>query len=597
MKLERLYSNRPEIFEEVRFNDGFSAVLAEIRKPENMDLDTHNLGKSTVGALLDFCLLKGKSKRFFLFANGDIFREFVFFLEVMLPDGRFLTIRRAVDPGTRVDLAISDVPIDGEGDESVVWEHTNLTLARAKLIVDGLLSFDVLKPWGLRQVIGYLIRSQSDYGDVFQLDKNSGKHLEWKPFVAQLIGMDGERAMALYQTRDDVEQYRERIKTLKAEWGGVEVDSSVLSGLIANKRREVKEKETAVEAFSFHGDDVERVRVLVDETEQEIARLNEDSYRLRQLAVRLEESLAEDQIVFRPSEAEGLFAEAGIAFGDQVKHTFESLIAFNREISEERRGYLAAQYAEVLEEQEATDARLEELDRIRRDVLGVLRESDSLEKYRDVSLELTDLKAELQALEARRVAADRLLDLKQELREKEEDFNRLKSETETEIVAVSSDDEGRFGLLRRYFGDIVNEVLGQRALLAMHLNASGGIDFVADFIDDSGTATAGGEGLTYKKTMCIAFDLALLRAYGDAPFPRFVYHDGAFEQLESRKRQKLLAVFREYSELGFQPIVSLLDFEVPRGSAASADRLSDGEVIVTLHDEGESGRLFKTESW
>ena len=37
-----------------------AVVLAEIRVPENRQLDTHNLGKSTVGELIDFCLLKGR---------------------------------------------------------------------------------------------------------------------------------------------------------------------------------------------------------------------------------------------------------------------------------------------------------------------------------------------------------------------------------------------------------------------------------------------------------------------------------------------------------------------------------------------------------
>jgi len=32
---------------------GLSAVLAEIRIPENRELDTHNLGKTTIGALID----------------------------------------------------------------------------------------------------------------------------------------------------------------------------------------------------------------------------------------------------------------------------------------------------------------------------------------------------------------------------------------------------------------------------------------------------------------------------------------------------------------------------------------------------------------
>ena len=57
MKLSKLYSNKPKIFEAIEFESGLNVVLAEIRLPENKKKDTHNLGKTTLGRMLDFCLL------------------------------------------------------------------------------------------------------------------------------------------------------------------------------------------------------------------------------------------------------------------------------------------------------------------------------------------------------------------------------------------------------------------------------------------------------------------------------------------------------------------------------------------------------------
>ena len=71
MKLNRLYSNQPRGFSPIEFNDGLSVVLAEIRVPANRSLDTHNLGKTTVGELIDFCLLKGKSPASFFLSTRD----------------------------------------------------------------------------------------------------------------------------------------------------------------------------------------------------------------------------------------------------------------------------------------------------------------------------------------------------------------------------------------------------------------------------------------------------------------------------------------------------------------------------------------------
>jgi uncharacterized protein YydD (DUF2326 family) len=65
MKLSKLYSNQDNLFEPIIFNDGLNIILGEMRLPENLDKDSHNLGKTTLGLLIDYCLLKGRSNSFF----------------------------------------------------------------------------------------------------------------------------------------------------------------------------------------------------------------------------------------------------------------------------------------------------------------------------------------------------------------------------------------------------------------------------------------------------------------------------------------------------------------------------------------------------
>lgn len=56
MMIIKLYSNRKE-FEDVCFHDGLNVVLGEVHLEKDREKDTHNLGKSTLCQLLDFCLL------------------------------------------------------------------------------------------------------------------------------------------------------------------------------------------------------------------------------------------------------------------------------------------------------------------------------------------------------------------------------------------------------------------------------------------------------------------------------------------------------------------------------------------------------------
>ena len=104
MKLSKLYSNNPEQFEPIDFIQGLNVVLAEIRLPENRNKDTHNLGKTTLGRLLDFAFLSKRNSKFFLFKHVNLFQDFVFFLEVELDDASFVTIRRGVKEATKVSF-------------------------------------------------------------------------------------------------------------------------------------------------------------------------------------------------------------------------------------------------------------------------------------------------------------------------------------------------------------------------------------------------------------------------------------------------------------------------------------------------------------
>lgn len=62
MKLSKLYSNKPDVFSPIIFNDGFNVVYADIRHPQDKKKDTHNLGKTTLAKLLDFTFLSEEIK-------------------------------------------------------------------------------------------------------------------------------------------------------------------------------------------------------------------------------------------------------------------------------------------------------------------------------------------------------------------------------------------------------------------------------------------------------------------------------------------------------------------------------------------------------
>lgn len=598
MKLSRLYSNKPDVFEPAEFVQGLNVVVAEIRLPENRNKDTHNLGKTTLGRLLDFGFLAKRDPKFFLFKHLELFQDFIFFLEIELEDASFVTIRRGVEEATKISFKRHEAGHqDLSGLPLAEWDHQDMPFDRARDLLDGLLDWRALKPWGFRKGLGYLLRSQDDFRDVFHLRKFAAAHSDWKPFLAHVLGFNAQLVSLHYDKEEQLAEKQATAQTIKNELGGSIEDISKIEGILLLKQKEAERKQKLLDAFDFRAQDKDRTKQLVDDVDERIAALNAERYSLTQNRKKILASLEEDQILFNPDEAERLFEEAGVLFKGQIKKDFQQLIAFNRAITDERRGYLQEERAEVEAELKCANAELSALGKKRSDMLSFLSDTDVFGKYKQVSDEMVTLRADITSLERQRGFLHRLQELRTEIRALTEDLGHLQTQIEANVEQQNSDQNSLFSSIRLFFSEIVEEVIDRKALLSVSPNQVGHLEFKAEILDESGNATSADLGHTYRKLLCIAFDLAVLRAHLDVKFPRFVYHDGVFESLDDRKKENLLTVIRRYADLGLQPIITLIDSDFPMRADDEEPVFVIDEIIVTLHDEGEQGRLFKMKTW
>ncbi|MGE5470561.1 MAG: DUF2326 domain-containing protein [Bacteroidota bacterium] len=598
MKLSRLYSSKPDLFDPVEFVQGLNVVMAEIRLPENRNKDTHNLGKTTLGRLLDFGFLAKRDPRFFLFKHIELFKDFIFFLEIELEDASFVTIRRGVEEATKISFKRHEAGHqDLSGLPLAEWDHQDMPFERARDLLDGLLDWRALKPWAFRKGLGYLLRSQDDFRDVFHLRKFAAAHSDWKPFLAHVLGFDAQLVAQHYEKEEQLAEKQSTAQTIKNELGGSIEDISKIEGILLLKQKEAEKKQKLLDAFDFRAQDKDSTKQLVDDIDERIASLNAERYSLNQNKKKIITSLEEDQILFNPDEAQRLFEEAGVLFKGQIKKDFQQLIAFNRAITDERRGYLQEERAELEVELKRINAELNTLGKKRSEMLSFLSGTDIFGKYKQVSDEMVTLRADITSLERQRGFLHRLQELRTEIRALTEERGHLQTQIEADVEKQNSDQNSLFSAIRVFFSEIVEEVIDRKALLSVSPNQAGHLEFRAEILDESGNATSADLGHTYRKLLCIAFDLAILRAHLDDKFPRFVYHDGVFESLDDRKKENLLAVIRRYAELGLQPIITLIDSDLPARAADEEPVFSSDEVVITLHDEGQEGRLFKMKAW
>lgn len=599
MRLSKVYSNRRETFEPVTFGPGLNVIMAEVRLPENQEKDTHNLGKTTFGRVLDFCFLAKKDNRSFLYKRKGVFDEFIFFLELQLNDEEYLTIRRGVATASKISFhRHSEGQKDFSKNPPVEWDHENLPFDRAKSLLDGMLGWRGLQPWAFRHMLGYLLRSQGDFTDVFQLNKHKGKHADWKPFLANILGFDGVLVSKQYVAEQELEKKREVQKTVELELHGSVADLPNIEGILSLKQDEAEKKQEHLDAFDFRAEDKACAEKIVYEVDGVIASLNAERYSLEYNKRKIESSLSEDKIMFDPAEAAKVFEEAGVIFPDQIKRDFQRLIEFNRAITDERRGYLREELGDIRSRLASVSDELHELGGKRSKALAFLSEADVFGKYKALSKEMIHLRAEIELLEMQRGQLQRLQQLRKEIRSLEDYLLSVREEVEVNVEGESlAESKGIFSAVRKHFSEIVDEVIDRKALLSVYINSEGHLDFKAEILDQSGRSTSADDGHTYKKLLCIAFDLAVLRAHLGERFPRFVYHDGFFETLDDRKKEKLLSVIRKYAELGLQSIVTLIDSDIPAREDDAEPVFSHEEIVLTLHDEGDDGRLFRMKPW
>jgi uncharacterized protein YydD (DUF2326 family) len=597
MRLSRLYSNRAGVFAPIKFQPGLNVVLAEIRLPGNSSKDTHNLGKTTLGRVVDFCLLKGADQTFFLTKRKDIFGDLTLYLEVELLDGGFVTIRREVQTASKIWLKLHT---EGDCDFSSLadseWDRARVPIEKAVVMLDGILNLSDLTPWHYRKLVGYLLRSQNDYQDVFQLSKFKGKESDWKPFLAQILGFDAQRIVDQYARETDLDAAKAEESIVERELGGSVEELSKIEGLLLLRQTEIDQRSEQLERFDFERVDADKVTALVGSIDSAIAQANGEHYRLSHNLNRVQAVLEDDKILFDSEEVASLLAEAKVLFAGQLKKDFDQLLEFNRAITEERRTYLLQELAETEVALADLHDELVAMNAERSRALSFLADAKALAKYKSATDELVNLRAEVVSLERQQGSLRRLQELRTRLRTLRDDVSQITEQVVEDVEATNTDRESLFSMIRLRFSSIVGQVIDRKALLIVKTNNNGHLDFKAEILDERDQSSDADAGNTYRKLLCIALDLAILGSRLDGRCSRFVFHDAVFESLDDRKKENLLAAMREYAGIGVQQVITLIEADLPRNRDAGSV-FSDSEIVLRLHDAGEDGRLFKMPAW
>lgn len=415
----------------------------------------------------------------------------------------------------------------------------------------------------------------------------NGKHKEWKPVVFELLGYESIALKRKYELDDKLEELRSKSSAISVEMSVNADDYDKVKSALALRVSERDEMQQRVDAFSFYSEEQQITQNLVDEIERNISELNSRHYALSYDLERVKSSIA-NLPSFDLEQLKQIYEEVNVYFPDNLAHSFDDLYQFNVKVTRERNRYLREQAQEIEDELRSIRQRLQELDQQRREALAALQDRDTFHKFKSYQKKLAQLEGEVSRLEIQLQNVDVMSTLSDEIEKVQQEQNEISKDITNQIKTHDSDASST---IKRCFNEIFRTVFGVSALLYVRTNKTGNVEFETEVApDENADATAEAYGNTYKKMLCVAFDLAVLATYSAKSFFRFVYHDGVFEGLDNRKKELFVQIARDYCQrYNLQYIFSSIEDDVPQNILSSFTAV---EQVLTLSDENDSGKLF-----
>lgn len=581
MKLVKVYANKN--FKNIEFEPEFNVVMATIFEKQTKK-DTHNLGKTSLIHVINFILLGSFNNKIF---GNKIFNGVVFYGELALNNGSYLIIKREIDTNTKISFKISDTKTKGFLIHKS-WDDENLAFDKARKKLNEHLGFDIAPNYDYRKSITYFLRSQQDYLDVYKLDKFKGKHIDWKPFVFELLGYDSNLIIKKLSLEEDIDKKKEIIRILKDEARINVNDRDKLAGLLDIKEQEINEAKSTIDKFNFFQQDQSINKELIESLDNRIQILSTDRYRIAYDIDKIERSLANISEQINIEELQKLHNEAQLLFPEGLKKDFSDLLKFNEAISKDRKRYLNENLQTLKAELISVNRELKILEQEKSEKLSFLTEKDSYVKFKEYQKNLSKVEAEIERIKDKIKAVDQSIVTENEISEIQQDVEKSVNEIREAVNKRKHAD------INRIFNSIITDILGTNALISIVQNKQGNIEYSADYQNPNDlNTTSEAQGTTYKKLLCMAFDLSLLIHYSNNSFFRFVYHDGILEGLDNRIKIRLLNKVKEICrDHKLQYILSLIDSDIPADEYGKKYEFSKGEICLKLNDKDNLGKLF-----
>lgn len=583
MKLSKIYTNNSS-FKTITFNEGFNVVYGDVE--DSLDKKTnkvqeHNLGKTSLINLIDFLLLKGVDKHNIFSEYQEKFSNWIFFLEIKLNNSEYLTIKRAINPNTKISFK-KHLSKNQDFTQETNWDYEDLSLTSKdaeknpkRILEKEYLKFDVNTDFNYRSFLRYLLRTQNDYQDVFKLNRFKGKDKDWKPALFQLLGFNSKILQDKYDLDFEIIEEKKHIKKLQNKNDDSSNEIYKIKAAIEAKENEKIEIQKQIDYFDFYQKEKSINFDLVKKVENEISSLNKERYVLEHNIEKIQQSLdSKNKPSLQIDEIKKLYEEARIFFPDNLAKDYQEVMNFSSQITIEREKYLKDELVELKDVYNKKSERLKLLNKERAQMLSILKEKDTFIKYKKYQEDLVKIENEIYSYKLKMEGIETIKNYQKSIEETKAKIKEYSNNIKEEINKENAD----YQKIKLIFQEIYKKTFEYTALLVVAPNEKGNVEFVTDVLNKSHDLTGKGKGYTSAKVLCASFVLAILIHYSSKSFFRFAYHDGILESWGDNHKIHFIELIRSHcKEFGIQYVISLIKSDIPQNF-----KIEEQEIIRTL---------------
>jgi Uncharacterized protein conserved in bacteria len=583
--IRSIKSNNPK-FKTVNFRDGYNIILADRKRIDgkNDQKQTRNgAGKTTLIEIIHFCLGARVDKKSVF--KSEHLQNWSFILTIDIDNMIYELERRTNDA--------NKVYIHGNLDH-LNWEckydkkEKQYYMAPVNLNRELLyLFFGIEKSTppikytpSFRELISYTVRRTTDgFRDAFEYYPKQQAYSR-QTCNAYFLDLNMDYASAFQELKDKTKGIADYKKAANSGViGNISLNIGDLNTEVIMRQKEMEQLKQQIDSFQVHPQYSE-VTKLADKLTAEIQQYNNTIVVRRQLLTRYEESVKEEEIEIPVGEIEKIYAEAGILFGDTIRHNLDAVMGFHRNLIANRKEYLHSEVLRLRQEISGLEVKIKDLSNKRAENMSVLNAHGALEEYTQMQTRYASSRQSYDEAKNQLEAAEYIEDSK----------SRLKIDNQELLIKSRRDYSERIDVREKaifLFKEATEFLYPEAGTLTIDLKETGytfGVDI----------KSSKSQGVGYMKVLC--YDMVLLELGMDKDkFPDFWVHDSSiFDGVDERQIARALMLAKNKSEdVGFQYICMLNSDQIPEGEFDEEfKKLFQDSVILRLDDETEDGGLL-----